>query len=82
MNVTIDHPTDRPNFTIVQLGSVAIGFSYKTPIAVFRPTYGWTVRENLWGPITEKHLNHFDDGNKSKRVDSATFEALLGEVTA
>ena len=80
MRVSIEHPTDRPNFSIVHLGSnLAIGFSYSTPIAFWRSGEGWVVRENDWGPTTGKHLNHFDEGDKSERLPSAHFEARLHE---
>ena len=95
MEVRIEHPTDRPNFSIVHLGSyLAIGFSYSTPVAFWRPgglvlddmdeheplkrvEGGWVVRENDWGSTTGKHLNYFDEGDKSERVSSAHFEARL-----
>lgn len=80
-NVTVTHPTNRPNFTMVQLGSLSVWFSYETPIA-FQSGYGRiVVRENDWGPTTGKHLNWIADGpSASDRVDGKTFESMLAKV--
>ncbi len=85
-DITIEFPTDRPNFTIVSVGSYSVAFSYRTPIGFNRwDGNGWITRENVWGPTTGKHINHLDGGGtdaKQSRVDSDTFDALLREVTA
>lgn len=79
MNVTIDHPTDRPNFSCVTVGDLSIWFSYKTPIA-FQYGYGKiTVRRNEWGPTTGKHLTYVDNGH-GERIPGTEFERLLGEI--
>jgi hypothetical protein len=76
MNVSINHPTDKVNFTEVTLGELTVWFSYKTPIA-FRVGYGKRVcRENDWGPTTGKHFAYLGS-DKSTRIPGATFEALL-----
>ena len=63
---TIHHPavgrTPQPNYTHVTVGDLTIAFSYTTPIGFHYPGRGWTVRENVWGPTTGRHLNHLDDG--------------------
>ncbi len=85
MNVSIDHPTDRPNFTRVWVGSLTLIFSYSTIIAY---QYGWgadewVVRENDWWATTGKHLNWVDGGEQhDKRLPSDEFEAALGKVLA
>jgi hypothetical protein len=76
MNVSINHPTDRPNFTEVELGDVTIWFSYRTPIAFMAPGHGKMVRENDWGPTTGKHLNYVG----GERVSGEVFMAALGGV--
>jgi hypothetical protein len=83
MKVSIDHPTDRPNFTEVTLGDTTIYFSYRTPIA-FYGANGLVIRENDWGPTTGKHLNYVS--TTAKRVDGGSFDILLavelGKATA
>lgn len=79
MTVQIDHPTNRPNFTVVQVGSLSVWFSYKTPIA-FQSGYGSiVVRENEWGPTTGKHLGYIGVDAKN-RIDGVTFERELAKV--
>lgn len=79
MTVSIDHPTNRPNFTMVQVGSLSIWFSYRTPIA-FQDGWGKiVVRENEWGPTTGKHLNYINPSGLG-RVDGATFQTMLAKV--
>ena len=81
MNISIDHPTDRPNFSIVTLGTRRVAFSYETPIGfktmIPRLTNRWTTRVNDWGPTTGKHLNELDFGRKADRLDSDEFESQL-----
>lgn len=81
MDVRINHPTDRPNFTIVTVGDVQLAFSYKT-IVGFNAIdgRGWVVSENLWGNTTGKHLNYLDDRGANFRVPREEFEAKLEEV--
>ncbi len=74
---TIDHPTDRPNFTRVEVAGVWYWFSYSTCVAVsFHDGRGPIVRVNEWGPTTGKHLNYID-GGKGTRVDRETFATVL-----
>ena len=75
MNVSISHPTDRPNFTEVTLGDKTVYFSYKTPIA-FRGENGLVIRENDWNVTTGKHLNWICD-DKTARITGAEFVAAL-----
>ena len=86
---TIHHPavgrTPQPNYTHVTVGDLTIAFSYTTPIGFHYPGRGWTVRENVWGPTTGRHLNHLDHGTpdaKRARLDGPTFEAALAELVA
>ncbi len=81
MRVTIDHPTDRPNFTEVTLGELTVWFSYRTPVGFMAPGTGRVVRANVWGPTTGKHLNYIDQGDKGSRLTGASFERRLGEIT-
>ena len=79
--ISVDHPTDRPNFYIVSTPNYRVAFSYRTPVGVNRyDGAGWLVRRNDWGPTTGKHLNWLDDGDKRSRVDGATFEAELAAI--
>lgn len=78
MNVSISHPTDRPNFTNVTVGDVDLWFSYRTLIGFQTPqTSGRIVRENDWGQTTGKHLNYLCD--KSERVSGERFRELMTE---
>lgn len=72
--VSVSHPTDRPNFSIVTIGDVSIGFSYRTAIHVSGPA-GTATRENAWGPTTGKHLGYFAD--KDRRVSAEAFRRIL-----
>lgn len=80
MTVSIDHPTNRPNFTVVQVGSLSIWFSYRTAIAFQSGYQGIVVRENDWGATTGKHLNYVDGGGKGTRVSGREFESMLAKV--
>jgi hypothetical protein len=77
MNVSIHHPTNRPNFTIVFIGDLKLAFSYNTIIGFITDWRGWTVSENIWSTTTGKHLNYLDDGDKSNRVSRDEFTRLL-----
>lgn len=92
MTVSVEHPTDRPNFYIVSTPVARIGFSYTTAVAVYpyldevkEPTpnglvwkgYRWWVSRNLWGPTTGKHLNYFDGGEKGERVNLEDIDAII-----
>ncbi len=79
-SVSIEHPTNKVNFTIVHLSERSIAFSYKTIIGVTgEDNYRWTLRTNEWGPTTGKHLNYLDE-DKSVRLPSGQFEELLKEI--
>lgn len=76
MNVSINHPTDRPNFTIVYVGSLTLGFSYSTIVGYQEGWGDWVVTVNYWGPTTGKHLNYLNE-DKEARVEDALFMAGL-----
>ncbi len=81
MSVSIEHPTDKVNFTIVDLSDRSIAFSYNTIIGVTaKNSYAWILRENDWGPTTGKHLNYLSDEDKASRLSSSKFEELLKEI--
>ena len=80
MNVTVNHPTDKVNFTEVEVGDLTIWFSYSTAIAFHTPDTGTVVSENYWGPTTGKHLNYVDTGSKEakdSRLSDDLFTARL-----
>lgn len=80
MNISISHPTDRPNFSVVSIGdNLTVWFSYSTPIA-FQGTGKIIVRQNEWGPTTGKHLSHIDSGRKENRVSGEVFKTQLKEL--
>lgn len=80
MDVSVDHPNDRPNFCRLNFGSVTLWFSYRTCIAYQLPGQVQpTVRENDWGPTTGKHIKLIE-GSK-QRVPSHEFEAQLRDIT-
>lgn len=66
----------------VDVGPVAIWFSYRTPVAFHVDGHDRVVRENSWGPTTGKHLNAIDGGDKKARVSSEAFEAAWNEQVA
>lgn len=72
MSISIQHPTDRPNFSILRMGTTTIWFSYETVIA-FSVNGTLTVRENDWSATTGKHLNYVDNGDKASRVPTGRF---------
>ncbi len=61
------------------VGSYAVYFSYRTPVAFSGPAtdYNTVVSENKWGSTTGKHLNWIDGGNKKSRLDRKEFERQL-----
>lgn len=63
----------------VDMGSVTVWFSYRTPVAFRVHGHNRVVRQNDWGPTTGKHLKWIDGGDKRNRVDSDTFEKLWKE---
>ena len=79
MNVSIDHPTSKVNFTIVYVGSLTLAFSYKTIIGFQMGWESWVLHENVWGPTTGKHLNYLSE-NKKDRLTSDEFDAQLRAV--
>ena len=71
---TIEHPTNRANYTAVTVGGVTYYFSYSTLIAFNAwDGSGPVVRKNEWGPTTSGHMRAIDHGDKESRVDAATF---------
>jgi hypothetical protein len=75
LDVSVYHPTDRPNFCTVTVGKIQIYFSYETPIAFRHAKTGFVVRENDWGPTTGKHLNHIS--SKEQRISGEEFTLKL-----
>jgi hypothetical protein len=81
--LTISHPTNRPNFSEVTFGEVTVWFSYSTAVAVMSPTLGQIVRANEWGPTTGRHLSFIDGGSakaKAARVESETFVRITDRI--
>lgn len=64
----------------VDVGPLAVWFSYKTPVAFHLDGHNRVVRKNQWGPTTGKHLNWIDGGNHKERVSSEEFERMFQEV--
>ena len=79
MRINIDHPTNKPNFSIVRVGTLGIAFSYQTPIGYTRRNH-WITRVNDWGPTTGKHLKELDFGRKDERIPGEQFEAQLSDA--
>ena len=81
-------PTDKQNFYIISAGSVHVGFSYETAIAVLDKRddicASWVVSANesyggksgMGSVTTGKHLNWFST-NKASRLPRKEFEKLL-----
>jgi hypothetical protein len=78
----VEHPTDRPNFTVVTLNGgdereLWLAFSYETCVGVMRPTWDkWVVRQNEWGPTTGKHMNLLNSDH-GDRWNKPEFEFIL-----
>lgn len=68
----------RPNFTRVDLPSLTVWFSYRTPIA-FSHHGTITARENDWGPTTGKHLNAVQPRH-DLRISGEQFQAALEQA--
>lgn len=64
----------------VDVGPLAIWFSYTTPVAFQLDGHLRVVRQNQWGVTTGKHLNWIDGGNRKDRVDSTEFERKYSEA--
>lgn len=64
----------------VEVGTLTVWFSYKTPVAFQADGSPRVVRRNDWGPTTGKHLNAIDGGDKKNRVDAETFECMFAET--
>lgn len=81
--IRVSHPTDRLNFTAVDVGNLEVWFSYSTPIAYRVPGSGLVTRENDWSHTTGKHLAYLDGGitfGKAQRISGAQFEAQLSAI--
>ena len=59
-------------------GNLSLYFSYKTPVG-FRLNGRVVCRVNDWKQTTGKLLNTIE-ADKSRRIDGATFEALLNDT--
>lgn len=79
MNVSIEHPTDRPNFSIVRIGSLGLAFSYRTLIGVSVGFGPWRVSENVWYSTTGKHLNYLNS-DKDMRLPAEEFAELVNSI--
>lgn len=80
MTVSVYHPTDRPNFYVVETPNAKIVFSYQTQIAVYPYSdcfidedgleeikgHRWYVSNNEWSVTTGKHLNWVCEDKKSR----------------
>lgn len=78
--VRIDHPTGKPNFSIVRLQNWSFAFSYTTLVGFLNPEdHIWTVCENVWSATTGKHLNYLNPDKKT-RVPFAEFALRVGDI--
>lgn len=69
------------NAILVEIGNLAIWFSYKTPVAFQIGGHPRVISVNYWGATTGAHLNAIDP-DKSKRVKEDEFKSRLGDVIA
>lgn len=79
MNIAIDHPTDRPNFTLVTIGPIELAFSYRTVIGFRLDSIGpWVTRPNEWGPTTGRHLAWLGQNpSRAPMIDADRFKVEL-----
>ena len=78
----IEHPTGRPNFSVVQTDRGLYWFSYQTCVAA-SINGRRAVRVNDWSATTGKHLNLIDGGTveaKNARLSSEDFARFLVTV--
>lgn len=78
--VRADHPNERPNFVVVEIGDIRLSFSYNTCIAYFAPGEGLVVSENVWGPTTGRHISMVSDHRSDARLNRIEFERRLADV--
>jgi hypothetical protein len=72
------------NALVFSMGTIDVYFSYQTIVAFRSPTAGLVVRQNGWGPTTDRHLNAIDGGGreaKKERVGIA-FTVMLADALA
>lgn len=79
VRVHVEHPTNRPSFTLVGLNDLSIWFSYRVPIAFAHPSIGCKARVNEWGGVTARHLAQVDP-TPSESLPGTQFESMLSEV--
>lgn len=60
----------------VDLGNIALYYSYSTIVAYVDYTDCLVCCQNRWGPTTGKHLNWIQPDH-SKRLDSEAFDKML-----
>lgn len=76
--ISISHPADTANFSVVYLNGLKVWFSYETPIA-FSYNGRLYISENAWSVTTGKHLNRIDP-DKNKRLPASEFRDKLNAV--
>lgn len=59
--------------------ALTLVFSYETCVAFLEAGVGWTVCDNVWGPITGKHLNQ-ETPRDAERVSFDTFTKRLARA--
>lgn len=68
--------------TLLEIGGLAVYFSYETPIAIHdNENNKWVIRENDWSNTTGRHLNYINE-DKSIRIAGAEFEKKYRELTS
>lgn len=78
--VRADHPNERPNFVVIEIGDLRFSFSYNTCIAYWAPGEGLVVSENIWGPTTGRHINMVSHSLTANRLPRDEFEKRLNDV--
>lgn len=76
--VSVWHPTDRPNFTIIRTDRGTFYVSYQTVVA-FNTGDGLVICENVWSQTTGRHLNWIDRDH-SRRLPYEEFVARFTEA--
>lgn len=79
MLIGIAHPTNKVNFSLVQLGNFRLWFSYNTIIVIDHPLTGKIVIENIYSRTTGKHLSYVKR-DKTARLDALTFMLVKDEI--
>tara|TARA_Y100000310_G_C20310803_1_gene636134 strand:+ start:246 stop:473 length:228 start_codon:yes stop_codon:yes gene_type:complete len=65
------------NMTLLQVGDIAVFFSYETPVACRTADGRYLKTEQKYGVTTSKHINKWLDGVQAQLMPQEYFNNLL-----